>query len=69
MRNYGVWVKSPITPATIARASEISEIWQVSFWDGMILGSAEQDCAQELWTEDLNAGQVIAGVAIRNPLI
>ncbi len=67
IRNYAPWVQSAITPATVVRASEISEVWQLSFWDGMIVAAAEQDEAAELLSEDLNPGQVIAGVKIVNP--
>jgi predicted nucleic acid-binding protein len=45
VRDYAVWIESAITAATIARASEIGEIWQISFWDGMILAAAEQSGA------------------------
>ena len=69
IRNYGPWVQSAITPATVVRASEISEIWQLSFWDGMIVAAAEQDEAAELLSEDLNPGQIIAGVKIVNPFL
>lgn len=67
VRKYGAWVESAITPETVARASEISEVWHVSFWDGMILAAAERDRAAELLTEDLSDGQMIAGVKIVNP--
>lgn len=43
VRNYAGWVESSITPVTIARASEISEEWKLSFWDAMIVAAAEQD--------------------------
>ena len=69
VRSYQPWVHVPITPATVVRASEISEIWQLSFWDGMILASAEQHGVSELLTEDLNHGQIIAGVKIINPFL
>jgi predicted nucleic acid-binding protein len=69
VRNYGLWVESPMTPATVVRGSEISEIWRIAFWDSMIVAAAEQDGAAELLTEDLHAGQVIAGVRIVNPLL
>lgn len=69
VRSYQAWVHVPITPDTVVRASEISEIWQLSFWDGMILASAEQHGAAELFTEDLNHGQIIAGVKIINPFL
>lgn len=69
LRNYTVWVHSPLTPATVLRASEIAEAWKLSFWDSMIVAAAEQDGARELLTEDLNHGQVIAGVRIANPFL
>jgi predicted nucleic acid-binding protein len=67
IRSYRVWVHSVITPETIVRASEIGEIWHISFWDGMIVAAAEQDGVSELLTEDLNHGQLVAGIRIVNP--
>jgi predicted nucleic acid-binding protein len=67
VRDYTPWATSPITPSTILRASEISDIWQISFWDGMIVAAAEQAGARVLLTEDLNDGQKIAGVEVVNP--
>ena len=67
VRNYATWVQSLITAATVIRASEIGEIWNISFWDGMIVAAAEQSGATLLLTEDLSHGQVIAGVEIVNP--
>jgi predicted nucleic acid-binding protein len=69
VRNYGLWVESAITPPTVIRASEISEAWQVSFWNSMILAAAEQDSADILLTEDLSHHQIIAGVRIVNPFV
>jgi predicted nucleic acid-binding protein len=60
-------VQHPLTPETVIRASEISEVWKLSFWDSMILAAAEQQDATELLTEDLNDGQLIAGVKVTNP--
>jgi predicted nucleic acid-binding protein len=67
VRDYAVWIESPITAATIARASEIGEIWKISFWDAMILSAAEQSGAERLLTEDLNAGRKIVGIEIVSP--
>jgi predicted nucleic acid-binding protein len=67
LRNYSIWVHTPLTPATVVRASEISEAWRLSFWDGMIVAAAEQEGATELLTEDLNPGQTIAGVKVIDP--
>jgi len=67
VRDYAAWVETPITPATVARASEIAEIWQISFWDAMILAAAEECRAERLLTEDLAAGAKIAGIEVLNP--
>jgi len=69
IRTYTPWVHYPTTPATILRASEIAELAQLSFWDGLIVASAEQAGASQLYTEDLNTGQLIVGVKIVNPLV
>jgi predicted nucleic acid-binding protein len=67
VRDCAPWVESPITPATIVRASEIGEIWQLSFWDAMIVAAAEQSHAGRLLTEDLSHGARIAGIEIVDP--
>ena len=69
IRNYAAWVTSYITPETIVRASEISEVWQISFWDGLIVAAAEEAGASELLSEDLNHGQLIVGIRIVNPFV
>jgi predicted nucleic acid-binding protein len=69
VRDYAQWVATPTTPQTVIRASEISEGWKLSFWDSLILAAAEeQDCSTVL-TEDLNAGQTVAGIRIINPFL
>jgi predicted nucleic acid-binding protein len=67
IRPYTVWIEAATTVDTILRASEISEIGQISFWDSLILASAEEIRASELFNEDLNSGQIIAGVKVVNP--
>ena len=67
VRDYSVWIEEPITAVTIARASELEEVARLSFWDSLILASAEAHRVKELVSEDLQHGQVIAGVQIRNP--
>jgi len=67
LRNYAPWVRTLITPATVLRASEISDTWHLSFWDSMIVAAAEQSEAEELLTEDLTHDPIVAGVRIVNP--
>ncbi len=59
-------VHSPLADDVIA-ASVISEQCQLSLWDAMVVRSAAALGCEVLWTEDLNAGQQIAGVEIRDP--
>lgn len=66
-RNYSRWQTETIYPADVFRASEIEEADQVSFWDALIVVTAMKGGATTLLSEDLNAGQIIAGVVIRNP--
>ena len=66
---YGVWVQQATTVETITRATELAELAQISFWDALIVASAEEVDARELLSEDLNPGQAIAGIRIVNPLV
>jgi len=59
-------VHSPMAGDVLASIA-ISRENQISFWDAMIVRSAAALGCPVLWTEDLNAGQTIAGVLIRNP--
>jgi predicted nucleic acid-binding protein len=68
LRVYTPWVAVPTDVETILRASEIAEMAQLSFWDSMIVAAAERAGANTLYTEDLNEGQIIAGVRSVNPL-
>ena len=52
----------------LREAIDCSIINRLSFWDALIVVSAESARCEILWTEDLNHGQVIRGVHIENPL-
>jgi predicted nucleic acid-binding protein len=52
----------------IKEAIDCSLINRLSFWDALIVVTAESAHCEILWTEDLNHGQVIRGVLIENPL-
>lgn len=58
-----------VTAQLIEAAIDCSRVHQLSFWDALIVISAESARCSELWTEDLNAGQAIRGVRIRNPML
>jgi predicted nucleic acid-binding protein len=48
-------------------AVDIMERWQLSWWDALIVAMAQAAGAQILWTEDLNAGQTLGELTVRNP--
>jgi predicted nucleic acid-binding protein len=57
-----------VSPSLIKEAIDCSIINRLSFWDALIIVSAESARCGILWTEDLNHGQIIRGVRIENPL-
>lgn len=66
---YAAWIRQPTTADTVLRATDIAELAQISFWDALIVASAEQAGAEELYSEDLNEGQSIGGIKVVNPLL
>lgn len=66
---YAVWPVHRPGAEHVLSASELQERYQVSFWDGLILVSAASLGATRLLTEDLQHGQMIAGIRIENPFI
>ncbi len=51
----------------IVVAIDLQTRYQLSFWDAMILQSALRLGCKLIWTEDLNHGQTIHNLTIRNP--
>lgn len=69
VRNYAAWVETTITPASVLRASEISEAHQISFWDSLIVAAAEQEGASVILSEDFQHERIISGVRVVNPFL
>lgn len=59
----------PTTLDSLDRALFIMQTASISFWDAAIVASASEAGCSVLLTEDLNHGQIIAGVQIRNPFL
>ena len=49
-------------------AIDTSIQYKLSFWDSLVIVSAESAKCQFLYTEDLNEGQIIRNVKIQNPM-
>jgi predicted nucleic acid-binding protein len=64
---YAPWCADGITTVDIRAAFQIEDQADIGFWDALIITVAARCGARRVFTEDLNSGQVIAGVTIHNP--
>ena len=67
IREFAVWKVFAPTVDDVLAAITLHERANISFWDAMVVEAAAQAGCEVLWTEDLNDGQVVRGVRIRNP--
>lgn len=64
---YAVWCVESTTTADMVAAFQIEDDARIGFWDALIIAVAIRSGAMRVLSEDLNAGQAIAGVIIENP--
>lgn len=64
---YAAWCVDGITTADLTAAFHLEDDASINFWDALIVAVATRSGARRLLSEDLNAGQAIAGVTIQNP--
>ncbi len=67
MRDFLKWHVVVNTGDSIIEAIDICLKFGYSFWDSMIIEAAITGGAAVLISEDLQDGQVISGVTLRNP--
>ncbi len=65
--DLSAWRVHTPSPADLLNAIDIQQRYQLSFWDAMVIQSAMQLSCEVLWSEDLNAGQLYAGIKLINP--
>ena len=53
----------------ILSAVQLSRARKLSFWDALVIRAATEDGATTLYSEDLQHGQAIGQLTIRNPFI
>ena len=68
VNSYATWCVET-TPAEISSAFRIEDESRIGFWDALIVASAVKCGASRILSEDLNAGQVIAGISVENPFV
>jgi predicted nucleic acid-binding protein len=64
--SYAIWCVET-TPAEVSMAFRIEDESRIGFWDALIVSTAAKSGATRILSEDLNAGQRIAGILIENP--
>jgi predicted nucleic acid-binding protein len=57
------------SPSVVAAAFRIEDEAKIKFWDALVIASAAKAGAVRLLSEDMNHGQVIAGVRIVDPFV
>lgn len=67
VEDYSLWIVHAPTSASVLTAIDLQQQYRVSFWDAMILGSAQDLGAEVVWSEDLNAGQHFGGLEVQTP--
>lgn len=67
VQDYLNWKVVVNTPESVIRALDIEDRYGISFWDALIVASAEICGASILYTEDLAHGQVYASIRAVNP--
>ncbi len=58
-----------IHPELILAAIDLVRLRSISFWDALVVRSAQWAACSRLMTEDLQDGEVIEGLRIENPFL
>jgi predicted nucleic acid-binding protein len=69
VREFATWNVFAPTANDVLGAMALQKQAQLSFWDAMAIEAAAELGCQVLWTEDVNDGQLLRGVCIRNPFV
>lgn len=68
LKTFAVFEVVHVSPDLVHAAIDCSVLNTVSFLDALIIASASSAGCSRVFSEDLNSGQTILGVAIENPL-
>jgi predicted nucleic acid-binding protein len=66
VNSYAIWC-TETTPTEVSAAFRIGDESRIGFWDALIVSAAVKCGATRILSEDLNAGQRIAGILVENP--
>ncbi len=69
IQDYLSWEIVINTPESVLQALEIEERYKTSFWDALILQSAETAGAAVIYSEDFSTDQKYGSIQVVNPLL
>jgi predicted nucleic acid-binding protein len=67
IRELATWRVFAPAANDVLGAIDLHRQAKIGFWDAMIVLAAAESGCDVLWTEDLNDGQMLRGVRVRNP--
>jgi len=67
VKGLGNYEVTPVSTQTIDEAIDLSILNKLSFWDSLIVVAARQSNCDIIYSEDMNSGQVVAGVKMVDP--
>lgn len=67
IQDYTAWPVYQPTAEDIISASELEEKYQLSFWDALIVVTAQNSGTRILFSEDLQDGRQIGKIKVVNP--
>ena len=65
--DYAIWTTAPLNVETLVAGWRLQDRFQVSFWDALLLASANAAGCAFFLSEDLNDSQVYGGVRVIDP--
>jgi predicted nucleic acid-binding protein len=69
IREYAAWRVFAPTADDVVAAIGVQREARIGFWDAMVVHAAAEIGCSVIWTEDLNDGQTLRGVRVRNPFV
>ena len=69
IKTFSVFEIVQVTPDLIQEAIDCSILNVLSFWDALVVAAAAAARCTTVYTEDLNSGQAILGVTVKNPFL
>jgi predicted nucleic acid-binding protein len=69
VKDYLSWRVIVNDGESVLAALELEDQYRISFWDALVIHSAQVAGAEILYSEDLSDGQLYGSVRVVNPLV